>query len=105
MLNLIVVPLYTFDFISEAFEDVDILLRSLDHLHPLFSHLHDGAVHVQVFLLQLQIKIVQVPLPAAQVFICQLVDRNEGACPAHPRAAVHQDGVDEASVEVPGSAV
>ena len=69
----------------------DVLLLRLNHPHSLLPHLkHDPE----------DVHDVVLPDP-----LDDPVQRYHGPGPAHPGAAVHQDGVDEASVEVPGSAV
>ena len=43
----IVIPFFCFDLILETFEDVNILLRFLNHFHPLPPHLWNSVKHIQ----------------------------------------------------------
>ena len=80
--NLVLIVIdFSFDLIPKTFEDVDILLRLLNHLHPLLPHLQHGGVGTQSGLVVIMI------------FPCQLVHRDESSSPTHACAAVNQDRV------------
>ena len=49
-LNFVIIPLVDSDFVSETFEDVDILLWLLDHLDSLSPHRIHCLEHVKMFL-------------------------------------------------------
>ena len=46
--DVIIVSLLASDFVTETFEDVDILLWLLDHLHSLLSHAQHCAKHIKL---------------------------------------------------------
>ena len=93
-------------FIPEAFEDVDILLWLLHHLHPLSSHLHHSVVHTQILFPKNEgINIYhdwKIDVLVIQVLLNEFVHSNEGSSPANPRAAVDHYRVFGIISEVPG---
>ena len=46
--DVIIVSLLASDFVTETFEDVDILLWLLNHLHSLLSHAQHCAEHIKL---------------------------------------------------------
>ena len=75
------------DLVPQTFDDVDVLLLLLDHLHPAPPHLQHGLLHVQ-----------HRDLLVGEI-VNHLVDGDEGSGPADPGTAVDEDGV-KVGVEV-----